>query len=563
MSEDAITFLREQLGDEVLEVHDRLGDDTAVVARTAWRRACRLLKEEQGFAMLLDLCGVDRLGATERFEVVAHLLNLEEGKRVRVKTRCPERDPSVASLSELFPAADWFEREAFDLMGIRFEGHPNLKRLLCHHEFEGHPLRKDFPKDRRGKIPTPDTLFDEMEAGGSSSKSPITNHQSRMYLNIGPSHPAMHACFRVLAELSGERILRAVPEIGYLHRCFEKEAEAHPWLTVIPYTDRLNYVSPLMNNVGYCMAVEKLAGIEVPLRAQWIRMLCCEVSRIWDHLVSVGANLVDIGLFSAFWYLFNAREFLTDWIEALSGARLTTTYARIGGVARDLPTGTGKQLAACLVRAREAIRDVRRMIDGNRIFLDRTQGIGAISEEEAVAAGFTGPCLRAAGVPYDVRRAHPYLLYDDVSWDIPIGTRGDTYDRILVRIEEMEQSAQIIEQILAKIPTGPIVADRPEMVLPQPYEVYNTMEGMIRHFELIQRGMRVPAGEAYGYTEAANGELGFYIISDGSERPYRIKVRPPCFPIYQAFPKLIRGHLVADAVAIIGSLNIIAGELDR
>jgi len=215
------------------------------------------------------------------------------------------------------------------------------------------------------------------------------------------------------------------------------------------------------------------------------------------------------------------------------------------------------------VRVREAIRDVRTLLDGNRIFLDRTQGIGAISEEAAIAAGFTGPCLRAAGVSYDVRQAHPYLHYDELDWDIPIGSTGDTYDRIIVRIEEMEQSARMIEQILVKIPAGPVIADHPEAVIPPPHEVVGTIEGMIRHFELVQRGMRVPAGEVYGYTEASNGELGFYIISDGSERPYRIKVRPPCFPIYQAFPRLAQGHLIADAVAIMGSLNIIAGELDR
>ncbi len=383
------------------------------------------------------------------------------------------------------------------------------------------------------------------------------------YLNIGPSHPAMHGCFRVKVELDGERIKRAACEIGYLHRCFEKEAEAHGWNQVIPYTDRLNYVSPLMNNVGYCMAVEKLMGLEIPERARWIRMLVCEVSRICDHLVCIGANLVDVGALSNFWYLFNAREFFTDWIEALSGARLTTSYTRIGGVARDVPDNTKAQLTSCLKKLRVAIKDVKALIRHNRIFLDRTQGIGAISQEEAIGCGFTGPTLRATGMALDVRRAHPYYHYDELEWDIPVGIDGDTYDRIFVRFEEMEQSSRLIEQILEKMPPGPIMVDRKDVALSAPYRVYGSIEGMIDHFKLITDGIRPPEGEVYSYTEAANGELGFYIVSDGSDKPYRIKIRPPCFPIYQAFPKLIQGHMVADVVAIMGSLNIIAGELDR
>ncbi|MFH1830763.1 MAG: NADH-quinone oxidoreductase subunit D [Pseudomonadota bacterium] len=385
----------------------------------------------------------------------------------------------------------------------------------------------------------------------------------RMYLNIGPSHPAMHGCFRVKVELDGETIRRAVCEIGYLHRCFEKETESHAWNQVIPYTDRLNYVSPLMNNVGFCMAVEKLMGLEIPERARWIRMLVCEVSRICDHLLCIGTNLVDMGALSNFWYLFNAREFFTDWIEALCGARLTTSYTRIGGVARDVPEDTDLRLTQCLKKLRVAIKDVKNIIQHNRIFLDRTCGIGAISQEDAIECGFTGPCLRATGCGYDVRRAHPYYHYEELEWDMPIGLNGDTYDRIFVRFEEMEQSAHLIEQILKKMPRGPIITDRKDVALSPLHEVYGSIEGMIDHFKLITESVRVPEGEVYSYTEAANGELGFYIVSDGTDKPYRIKVRPPCFPIYQAFPRLITNHMVADAIAIMGSLNIIAGELDR
>jgi NADH dehydrogenase I D subunit len=385
----------------------------------------------------------------------------------------------------------------------------------------------------------------------------------RMYLNLGPSHPSMHGCFRVLLELDGEKIVNGTPEIGYLHRCFEKEAEAHTYTQVIPYTDRLNYVSPLMNNVGYCMAVEKLMGIDIPERAKWIRMLACEVSRIADHTVCVGTNLVDIGALTNYWYFFNVREMFIDWIEALCGARLTTNYTRVGGVSRDCPPDTEAHLRKCIKELRKAIRDVEGLTKKNRILMDRTQGVGAISQQNAINYGFTGPCLRAAGVGYDVRRAHPYYYYNDLEWDIPVGFMGDTYDRIFVRIEEMKQSARMIEQIIKLMKPGPVMTGDWNIALPPKHEVYGSIEGLMAHFKLIMEGFRPPAGEVYSYTEAANGELGFYIVSDGTDKPYRIKVRPPCYCIYQAYPDLIRGHMVADAIAIMGSLNIIAGELDR
>ncbi|MBT3181186.1 MAG: NADH-quinone oxidoreductase subunit D [Deltaproteobacteria bacterium] len=386
---------------------------------------------------------------------------------------------------------------------------------------------------------------------------------NKMYLNIGPSHPAMHGCFRVLVELDGERISKAVPEIGYLHRCFEKEAESHRWDGILPYTDRLNYVSPLMNNVGYCMAVERLMNLEIPERANWIRMLICEVSRICDHLVCLGANLVDVGALTNYWYLFNERELFVDWIEALCGARLTSSYTRIGGLSRDIPSGTPEILKKCLKGTSKALNQVEKIIKRNRIFTDRTVGVGVITEDDAISYGFTGPCLRAAGCDYDVRKVDGYYHYDDVNWDIPVGESGDTFDRIFVRFEEIRQSSRIIEQILERIPEGPIAMDRGNISLPPKHDVYGSIEGMIRHFKIVMEGISPPPGEVYSCTEAANGELGFYIVSDGSDRPYRIKVRPPCFSIYQAYPKMIEGHTVADAIAIMGSLNIIAGELDR
>jgi len=332
---------------------------------------------------------------------------------------------------------------------------------------------------------------------------------------------------------------------------------------VIPYTDRLNYCSPLMNNVGYARAVEELLGIDIPERAKYIRVLVSEVSRIMDHLVAIGTNVVDMGGLTNYWYTFNVREWFYDWIEELCGARLTTNYTRIGGVARDLPVNTKKYIPTVLKKLDRAVMDVTGLLVKNRIFLDRTRGIGAISAEDAVNWGFTGPCLRAAGVPYDVRKAFPYYHYDEFDWDVPIGENGDTYDRIMVRFEEVRQSKRIIEGVLKKMPDGPIIIDKHDVALPPKAETYGNIEGLMDHFKLIMHGMDVPAGEVYSFTEGANGELGFYIVSKGGPKPYRVKVRPPCFAIYQAYPELIKGHMIADAVAILGGLNVIAGELDR
>lgn len=389
----------------------------------------------------------------------------------------------------------------------------------------------------------------------------LATHQ--MHLNLGPSHPTMHGTLRILLTLDGERIVGAVPEIGYLHRCFEKESEDHTYTQIVPYTDRLNYVSPLMNNVGYAMAVEKLLGIGVPARAEYIRVIISELSRIMDHLVCIGTNVVDIGALTNFWYFFNVRESLYVWVEALTGARLTNTYTRIGGVARDLPEGFDAGVRKCLKELDVAVKEVMGLLRKNRIFMERTRDVGVISGEDAIAYGFTGPCLRASGVAYDIRKAHPYCRYDEFDFDVPLGVAGDTYDRTIVRIEEIRQSVRIVEQALAKIPDGPIINPEAHTALPPKAEVYNSIEGLIRHFEIIMFGVKPPVGEVYSYTEAANGELGFYIVSDGSGTPYRIKVRPPCFAIYQAYPHMIKGQMLADAIAILGSLNIVAGELDR
>ena len=384
-----------------------------------------------------------------------------------------------------------------------------------------------------------------------------------LYLNLGPAHPAMHGTLRLFCELDGEIIRRSEAEFGYLHRAFEKHSENSTYTQVIPYTDRLNYVSPMMNNVGYCKAVEDLIGLEIPERAQVIRVIVCEMNRIIDHLVCTGTNIVDIGALTNFWYYFNVREKFYNLIEKLCGARLTTAYTRVGGVMRDLPEGFAEEIGGYMKELRQAIAEVSGLLNKNKIFLNRTQGVGVLSQEEAISYGFTGPCLRATGVPYDIRKDHPYYHYEDYDFDVVVGEHGDSYDRVVLRFEEMHQSMRIIEQALAKIKPGPIMSDDKRVALPPKSEVYTNIEALMNHFKLIYEGIRPPAGEIYSCTEAANGELGFYLISDGSGRPYRLKCRAPCFPIYQAYPEMVKGRMIADAIAVLGGLNIVAGELDR
>lgn len=384
-----------------------------------------------------------------------------------------------------------------------------------------------------------------------------------VYVNLGPSHPATHGTLRALCALDGETIVTAVTEMGYLHRGFEKDCEAHTYQQVIPYTDRLNYVSAIMNNVGFCKAVERMMGITIPERAMAVRLITCELNRIIDHLVCAGANLVDIGALTNFWYSFNAREKVYDILEKLCGARLTSSYLRIGGLARDLYPSFADDVKTVLKDIRHNTGEIQKLITKNRIFLDRTQGLCKVSKETAIAYGWTGPTLRASGVEYDLRKAEPYYHYEDYKFDIPVGSVGDIYDRIFVRLLEIEESASIIEQALKKIPKGPFMTDDKRVALPPKQQTYGNIEGLMNHFKIIMHGILPEAGEVYDNTEAANGELGFYVVSDGSKNPYRIKCRPPCFMNFAAFHEMIEGRMVADAVANLGSINIIAGELDR
>ncbi|MEM6993810.1 MAG: NADH-quinone oxidoreductase subunit D [Myxococcota bacterium] len=384
-------------------------------------------------------------------------------------------------------------------------------------------------------------------------------------VNMGPSHPAMHGTVRVVLRIDGETITDADVQIGYLHRGFEKECESSAWQQIFPYVDRLNYVSPMLNNTGFAMAVEKLLGItdDVPERAEYIRVIAGELARVADHLTCVFASLAELGGLTAFFYGNRAREHVWDLLEELSGARLTHSYARIGGVAWDLTSDFEDKTKEKLAKIRGYIADIRKLVERNRIFLDRMEGIGFINAEDAISYGITGACLRATGVAYDVRKDHPYSVYDHFDFDVVVADGGDNLARYLVRMEEMEQSMRIVEQALVQIPPGPVIIDDPIIALPVKREVYNSIEGMIAHFKLIMDGIRVPPGEAYSYTEGGNGELGFYVVSDGSGRPYKCRCRPPCFYTTSALRQLIVGANIADVVPIFGSLNMIGGECDR
>ncbi len=393
--------------------------------------------------------------------------------------------------------------------------------------------------------------------------TPEGEHAHLMTVNLGPAHPATHGTLRIAAALDGETIAGAACEMGYLHRGFEKMVEQGTYQMVLPFTDRLNYCSAMINNIAFCKAVEKMFAVEVPERCIVLRVILMELSRIIDHLVCVCTNLVDLGALTNFWYFFNVREEVYIVWEKLCGARLTNTVTRIGGMYRDAYPGFEDDVARVLTRIEAAVAEVRGLIEKNKIFMDRTKDICVVSAEQAVSYGWTGPCLRASGVDRDMRKDEPYYGYETYQFDTVVGTTGDTYDRIMIRIYEMLESVSICRQALGRLKPGPVNTSDARLSLPSRQQVYHDMEALINNFKLIYEGVRPPAGECYDAVEAANGELGFLITSDGGTNPYRIKVRPPCFTQYAALSEMLEGELVADFAASLGSINIIAGELDR
>jgi len=402
----------------------------------------------------------------------------------------------------------------------------------------------ELPKQKVGK-PTADPISEVME------------------IQMGPSHPATHGTIKFNLRLDGEVIQDCDTEVGYLHRGFEKMCEQGTWTQCIPYTDRLNYASPLINNFVFTEAVERMIGVSVPERCSYLRVILSETSRITDHLTCLGMAASELGAVTVAFFMTEARELLYNLNQAVTGARLTISYGRVGGLTRDVPDGFEAQLRAAMEKIRTTLDEAERLLEKNRIFTDRMAGVGVISQEDAVSYGLTGPLLRATGLARDLRKDAPYMVYDRFDFDIPVGTKGDNFDRFAVRFEEMKQSLSIIDQALRGLPDGPVSIDDPSVMLPQKSDVYENIEGLMAHFKLVIEGIKVPAGESYFAGEGANGELGFYIVSDGSGRPYRVRVRPPCFYGMGVAATLFKGQAIADLVAIFGMINMIGGECDR
>jgi NADH-quinone oxidoreductase subunit D len=387
--------------------------------------------------------------------------------------------------------------------------------------------------------------------------------QQVMTINMGPQHPSTHGVLRLILELDGETVVKATPHIGFLHRGVEKLAEYKTYHQFITLTDRLDYLAPLSNNLGYVQAVEKLLNIEAPKRSQYIRMILCELTRIQSHLLWLATQALDIGAMTVFFYCFRERETINNIFEMAAGARMNLSYFRIGGVARDLPDGFVEKVREFVNDFPARLRDYETLLTKNKIWLMRTKNVGVISAEDAINYGLSGPSIRGSGVKWDVRKSEPYSSYDEMDFIIPVGQNGDVYDRYIVRLEEMRQSNEIVRQAMDTIPKGKFIADLPDVTLPPKENLKKSMEAMIHHFKVVTDGICPPVGEVYSCVEAPKGELGFYIVSDGTKNPYRIKIRPPSFVNLEGLPKMVEGCLIADVVAVIGSLDIVLGEIDR
>lgn len=513
---------------------------------------------------------IDNVDGPKRFIMVYQLYSNFNFTRIRIKLAVNENE-AVPSIVSIWEAANWPEREVFDLFGIRFSGHPDLRRLLMDERFVGYPLRKEFALDARqnfaDSLPVrfPEKKDNLIDVPIYDQREVLANDpfNSKVLINIGPNHPAMHGTLRVMTRVNGEIIEESKCEIGYLHRAIEKLAEHRTYHQWIVYTDRLNYCSALANNIAYVMAVEDLMKITPTERTQYIRVICIELSRIIDHIICVAINALDMGAMTVFWYLYEWREEAYSMIEGMCGMRLTTSYSRIGGMGYDLPDNFNELMAKFLKGFPKAIDDTDKLLTKNRIWIDRTKGVGTLTKEDIKKFGLTGPIARASGVDVDLRKTRPFYMYEDLDFETVIADNGDVYDRYLVRMEEMRQSLRILEQCTKRIPKGPIWVDDNRVKIPAKADVYTKMEVLIHHFKIFMEGIDVPPGEGYSCIEAPNGELGFYIVSRGGPKSWRTKIKSPSLYNFQTFDYTAKGKKISDMISVLGSLNIIAGELDR
>ncbi len=537
------------------------------------------LKSEiyQPFPLLYDITAIDERTRkmengypSSSFTLVYHLFSFERNSFIRLKAALQDGNLVAPSISKLWLNANWYEREVYDMFGIRFEGHPHLKRILMPQSWVGHPLRKEHPA--RATEMGPFTLFDDKvdreqaalqfnpEEWGLARQSEDSDF---MFLNIGPQHPGTHGVLRIILQLDGEDIVDAVPDIGFHHRGAEKMAERQSWHTYIPYTDRVDYLGGVNNNLAYLLSVEKLAGIEIPERAKVIRVMLCEFFRIASHLVWYGTFAQDVGQLSPVFYMFTDRERIFDVIEAICGGRMHPNWFRIGGVAQDLPKGWETLVKNFVDYFPKKLREYDKMVMQNSLFKARTVGIGIFTQQEAIEWGATGANLRACGLEYDFRKKLPYSGYDMFDFEVPIAQNGDCYDRAFVRVEEMRQSLRIIEQCLKNMPAGPYKSDHPLTTPPVKKQTMQDIETLITHFLGVSWGPVIPPGEAMSCIEATKGANSYYSISDGNTSPYRVRIRTPSFPHMQMLPYITKGYTVADLLSVLGAMDYVLADIDR
>jgi NADH-quinone oxidoreductase subunit C/D len=566
-------------GQAITEQSTSDGIPTLWTSRNRIEPVLRFLKHEveKPYRVLYDLTAIDERvrspgagGPNSEFTVVYHLLSYERNEDVRIKVALLENDLSAPSVVSIWPSANWYEREVFDMFGISFTGHPRLSRILMPPYWVGHPLRKDHPSRATEMGPFELTDAEEetdqeiiaIKPGEGGVKQPGSDTDF-MYLNFGPHHMGTHGILRVRLQMDGEEIVDAAPEIGYHHRAAEKMGERQTWHTYIPYTDRVDYLAGFLNELPYVLAVETLAGIDVPARAQVIRVMLCELFRIANHLVWYGTFAQDLGALSPVFYTFEDREVIFDIIEAISGFRMHPVWFRIGGVAADLPRGWDRLVRRFLDYLPARLKEYDTVIMGNRIVKARTQGVGAYDLDQAIDWGVTGPNLRACGFEWDFRKKRPYSGYDQFDFDVPVACHGDCYDRAVVRVAEMRQSLRIIEQCVKNMPEGPYKSSHTLTTPPVKDRTLHDIETLITHFLGVSWGPVVPPGEAAFGIEAAKGNMTYYLVSDGNLGSYRTRIRTPSFAHLQTLPMLARGVMVSDLVAILGSLDYVMGDCDR
>lgn len=531
----------------------------------------------QPFKMLYDLTAIDERTRTNRFDqpesdftVVYHLTSFGRNEDIRIKVPLSDRDITIPSITSIWESANWYEREVYDMFGINFTGHPRLTRILMPETWHGHPLRKEHPARATELDPfvLTEQIRDEEDTNlkfnpeeyGLDRKSEDTDY---MFLNIGPQHPGTHGLLRLIVQLNGEDIVNIIPDIGFHHRGAEKMGERQSWHTFIPYTDRIDYLGGVMNNLAYLLSVEKLAGIEVPDRACVIRIMMSELFRIASHLVWLGTFAQDMGQMSPVFYAFNDRERIFDIVSAITGARMHPSWFRIGGVAHDLPEGWERLMQEFVDYFPRRLKEFENIVIKNSIFKARTVGIGVFTADEAIEAGVTGPGLRATGYNWDYRKKRPYSGIERFEFDVPLGKNGDCYDRSLVRMEEMRQSLRIIQQCIKNMPAGHYKSDHPLAIPPRKDKTMTDIETLITHFVGVSWGPVIPAGEAMVPIEATKGSNGYYLISDGSSSSYRSRIRTPSFPHMQMLPFISKGYTIPDLLAILGAMDFVLADLDR